>query len=214
MRGKDLTDREKIVLLAAAAAERPISPSLLYRAAYPGKEEECPKPSGLPATASRWIRSDRVATFLRDEKAAFEARLERIRQEAINEYKTKMALTTDNDTGLPDYTLPQNQVREINRIINDSTDVKDRLDGLKLLISQQRTDTEAAKTQQVQRYYMPIRCSSCVLYSMADDVLKLHSAQRYNTQTPESKAKADEALRAGGREIIKKYFDALIKRHK
>ena len=152
-----LTEREKAVLrYAVAYGEK--SPSVLYRLAYPGREEDAPKPSAIAATASRWYHSDRVAMFMRDERAALDARLELIRQNAVNEYKTKTALTLEEETGLPDYTLPANQVREINRIINASTDAKDKLDALKLLIAQQKNDGEAAQTQQVQRFYTPLSC--------------------------------------------------------
>ena len=64
-----------------------------------------------------------------------------------------------------DYNDPQERKRAYNRIIQESADdPKTQLDALKVFEQLQRDDKQAAKDNQIQRFYTPLKCHSCPLW--------------------------------------------------
>ena len=63
-----------------------------------------------------------------------------------------------------DYTRPENQRTLLNDLINTAGDQKDKLDALKTIIQAQKDDRQAAKDNQIQRFYTPLKCHDCPLY--------------------------------------------------
>jgi len=64
-----------------------------------------------------------------------------------------------------DYYDPANQRKQINKIIAQSQDdPKTQLDAIKAIQQTQRDDRQAAKDNQIQRFYSPLRCHNCPLY--------------------------------------------------
>ena len=70
--------------------------------------------------------------------------------------------TKPTKPGKLDYYDPQNQRRTINAIIDKAADdPKTQLDAIKAIQQTQRDDRQAAKDNQIQRYYSPLSCRSC-----------------------------------------------------
>jgi len=68
-------------------------------------------------------------------------------------------------SGRIDYYNPENQRKQINRIIEQAADdPKTQLDAIKAIQQTQRDDRQAAKDNQIQRFYSPLRCHKCPLY--------------------------------------------------
>ena len=98
---------------------------------------------------------------MRDEetarKALAEAGEEIKRETAGDSERTKPA-----KAGRIDYYDPQNQRRTINAIIDKAQDdPKTQLDAIKAIQQTQRDDRQAAKDNQIQRYYTPVSCRLC-----------------------------------------------------
>ena len=90
------------------------------------------------------------------------------RQQAEEEQKqteTSPADSVRTETkraGKVDYYDPQNQRRTINAIIDKAQDdPKTQLDAIKAIQQTQRDDRQAAKDNQIQRFYTPVSCRSC-----------------------------------------------------
>lgn len=66
-----------------------------------------------------------------------------------------------------DYSLPENQSRKLNQLINESGDNGEVLDALKVIISTQKADRDAAKAGKVVNAYVPMICAECPLYKRA-----------------------------------------------
>lgn len=102
------------------------------------------------------------------------AAIERVR----NEIRAEL-MNTDGDnerpengksgsrSGFVDYSRPENQTAKLNELINGTKDPGEALDALKVIISTQKADRDAAKEGRVVRVYVPITCDSCPLYQHA-----------------------------------------------
>ena len=66
-----------------------------------------------------------------------------------------------------DYSDPANQRRKLNELVNKASDPGEALDALKVIISGQRDDKQAAKERRQVAAYLPICCNDCPLYQKA-----------------------------------------------
>ncbi len=104
----------------------------------------------------------------RDERTAEEAR-RKAEEERKGQEETGKAEDNNRTQGrraaAVDYYDPQNQRKTINAIIDRSADdPKTQLDAIKAIQQTQRDDRQAAKDNQVQRFYTPVTCKICPLY--------------------------------------------------
>lgn len=63
-----------------------------------------------------------------------------------------------------DYTDPKNQARKLNELINRADNTGEALDALKVIISTQKADRDAARDGRQVRAYIPMGCNDCPLY--------------------------------------------------
>ena len=70
-------------------------------------------------------------------------------------------------TGFVDYADPANQRRKLNELVNTAKDPGAALDALKVIISGQKDDRQAAREQKQVRAYLPQVCQDCPLYTKA-----------------------------------------------
>ena len=107
------------------------------------------------------ITRERAAQFLKGQED------ERMKADERNEKETGDSDRTDTRppkrvVPLVDYSDPTNRKRLINEVIRDaSDDPKTRLDAAKVFEQQQRDDKQAAKDNQIQRFYTPVTCREC-----------------------------------------------------
>ena len=146
-----------------------------------GKEENWNKDfKHLPQYASWWKNSPQVKAAVKKLKLLKDAMLEEVRAKAFEDGRksaegddyseTEAHLRLENSrkrieyAGMTDYTDPDMQKRKLNEIINKAADSGEALDALKVIIQSQKNDQDAAKDNQVQRFYTPIQCRDCPLY--------------------------------------------------
>ena len=165
--GKILTEREKAAIYyhVYGGCE---DWRLLYCIAYDAPVEIPEKDNYLFDKCSKWKRSPKVQNFLnqiRDQKAVKENRIkEAAALDAIRDGECVRKEKTRNNSVLVDYSNPENQRKKLNELVNSASDPGEALDALKVIISGQRDDRQAAKEQRQVRAYLPITCESCPLY--------------------------------------------------
>ena len=208
-----ITEREKAVIRYGIAYGID-NKAELYRLAYNGSEAQIAQISDLPAQASRWWRSRKIAEFYSREIREFQIRQDRqraqLREEAAAEVEEARRSGRRTPDGLIDYSLEQNQIRKLNEIINHSGATGEELDALKMMIANISAKRPQEGEQRKPHFYMPLTCPDCPLYKMAGEVLQLRASQGYDSRTEEGKAIVDAELQAGGRAIIEKYVEQLI----
>lgn len=145
------------------------SPARLYQVAHPGALETVAGLSDLPATASRWLRSKKIQAFIETEQAALDAKREKDRKriEAETLARIQSAKEGTQLAGHVDYSVPANQLRKLNELINSAGDPSEALDALKVLISKQNELAPEKRTERPIRAYVPITCTECPLYAEA-----------------------------------------------
>lgn len=118
--------------------------------------------------ASKWKNNPRIKEFLKEEtdRQTWQRMKEeeRIREKAKEEKRQEDNESTDNKrpAATVDYYDPKNQRTQINKIIQESSDdPRTQLDAIKAIQQTQRDDKQAAKDQQIQRFYSPVRCNIC-----------------------------------------------------
>lgn len=170
-----LTEREKAVLyyhIYAGVDDW----KLLYNLADDNKLNKEVK--FLDTLVSRWKRSQKVTTFLELIKAAKADQEAEERQRGREEERRKAQEGGESEatetkpeakpTKIIDYSDPKNRQHLYNTVIaNSKDDPKTQLDAAKMFEQIQRDDREAAKAQKQSRFYLPIRCESCILYQRA-----------------------------------------------
>ena len=208
----ELTIRERAAaLLFVHGIET--SPAKLYAVAYRDSLEAVEALSDISGTASRWIRSKRMREFIQKEAAALDARRAQERKGMEAEIIARLQARTDRSldgAGLVDYSLPANQLRKLNALINGSKDAGEALDALKVMIAKQTELAPEKKTEKPVRYFRPLVCGDCVLYQMAGEVLQLRAAQNYDTHAPAVQEEIDAKLREAGRAVVERYVDRLL----
>ena len=68
-----------------------------------------------------------------------------------------------------DYSDPKNQAQKLNELVNTASDPGEALDALKVIISSQKADREAAKERKTVQVYLPLTCDACPLRQRAKD---------------------------------------------
>ena len=151
---------------------------MLYRLAYPGGDAEFEKIKAAHSVASRWFHSQKVQTYIAQEKVLAEKRKEderaRLEAEIVERLGPQMQ-TDESRAGIIDFTNPENQKRRLNQIVSKASTTGEALDALKIIIQTQRDDRQAAHDQQRPRYYLPMRCEVCPLYEKAKSNLNKNS---------------------------------------
>lgn len=166
---RNVTERERAAVRAFVAFGIK-SKITLYKIAYDGTISEAAGFVGLSSIASRWWRSQKIQDCLAEETAAYDAKKKAIAEKAVSDWKAKRASADAGGDGeTVDYTVAENLAAELNRIANDETlDFKTRLDAIKALASfKQETDELQQAKDQMMRFYVPIRCYQCALYTFA-----------------------------------------------
>lgn len=205
-----ISERETAVVRLSVWYPGKLSPGLLYSLAYPGAFSDAQALRDLPAVASRWWRSKKIQEFLQSEIAVYRSNKDAVEARIESECLARFESNGARPVKGVDFSIAENQRAKINEIINGATDPHDALDALKLMLSRQQEIAPDTKKEQIARFYRPLCCSQCPLFSMAGSVLRLRSAQHYNTQCPESRAIIDAKLREGGRAIIQEFVEKLI----
>ena len=176
-----ITAREKAaVFLYAAGIET--SWKEIYLIAEDKKRSDAEQIKDLTTLISRWKNSDKIKNALEESRRILAARdleqrrqgaeEERRRQEEKQNEQGDNKQTTGHKAGQTakniDFYDPANQRTQINKIIQEaSDDPKTQLDAIKAIQQTQRDDRQAARDQKQARFYLPIRCQSCPLYSKA-----------------------------------------------
>lgn len=144
-----------------------------YFAAEDKSTEDATRAKAPAASVSRWRNSAKVQNTLQAYRKLFAemqaaARLEGKAQAMEEREKDRQGESNRTETGTAariDYYDPQNQRRTINAIIDRSQDdPKTQLDAIKAIQQTQRDDRQAAKDNQIQRFYLPLSCRSCPFY--------------------------------------------------
>ena len=159
---KTLTERERAAI-ALHVFQGVTDWGLLYAIAQPGAyDRDFPKNS-----VSTWKNSAKIRDLIRDYTAARDARENAIKTAAFEEGQRVLierAGADDNGAGLVDYSDPKNQLRKLNLLVNSAKDPGEVLDALKVIISGQRDDRQAAREGRQVRAYLPLLCYQCPLY--------------------------------------------------
>lgn len=129
--------------------------------------------NNLRPTVSRWKNSAKVVKEYEKQSAELATRAKSL-SISDNLQEGEKLTSCDNKEHTKngkraqiDYTRPENQRTLLNDLINTADDQKDKLDALKTIIQAQKDDKQAAKDNQIQRFYSPLRCSGCPLYQKA-----------------------------------------------
>lgn len=130
-----------------------------------------------PSIVTRWKQRTDIQKAIQDAERILkdrdQANQDKGRRQAEDEQKQMEGGKDAGDSnrtkpakpGRIDYYDPQNQRRTINAIIDRSQDdPKTQLDAIKAIQQTQRDDRQAAKDNQIQRFYTPVTCKICPLY--------------------------------------------------
>ena len=173
-KNNELTPRE-IAAAQLYAYGIETSPAKLYAVAHRGSLEAVEALSDINASASRWLHSEKVQSFVRREKAAIDARQAQERKTIEAEVLARVRAKKDGsltEAGQIDYSDPRNQLRKLNTLINGSTDTGETLDALKVMIAKQSDLAPEKKGERPVRVYVPMSCDACPLYAEAQARLK------------------------------------------
>lgn len=179
---KILTKREKAVIFAFAAGQVE-NWTQTYVLAHQRPETEILAQTSLRATVSRWKLREDVQTAYKNALAILAARDQQTAAAAVQKANEQNSSEEEEETtadsvrtkqkaraavaGPVDYTNPAEQARKLNELINTASDPGEALDALKVIISSQRADKEAAKEGKRVLFYAPLRCRDCPLYAKA-----------------------------------------------
>lgn len=131
------------------------------------------------STIYQWRNSEKVQKLIREaERAKFELiqaerakGIEEGKKEIIDSVHTNSATSPDvpkyGTSKFVDYSDPRAQRDKLNQLVNTADDPGEALDALKVIISSQKADREAAKEGKVARAYLPETCDACPLYQKA-----------------------------------------------
>lgn len=177
---KKATDRERIALFALAGGIIHDTKTA-YILSRDMPENEARNASQVASTATRWKLRDDITKIFDEYTRYFDDR--DAQQRAIGRDEERARLMQESNQDEPgqkaranvrtkgqenalfvDYSNPVNQSRKLNEIINKAGDAGEALDALKVIISTQRADRDAAKDNKVVRAYLPHNCHACPLY--------------------------------------------------
>ena len=79
-----------------------------------------------------------------------------------------------------DFTGRENLINALNELANNAKDSREKIDTLKIIADLQRFKDQAKQEDnEIKRFYMPLRCSECVLYQKA----KAKQAQKTSAES-------------------------------
>jgi len=170
LRSKILTDQEKTAIVALVYGFVP-SWKEAYRIADGMSDKEAAQNIHFADYTSKWKTSAKVQLYLQtvlNQKAVQE-------NDLLRKFEKEMKYSGDNErtenkkqSSFIDYADPVNQRRKLNELINEASDPGEALDALKVIISGQKDDRQAAREQRQVRAYLPLACSDCPLYQKAN----------------------------------------------
>lgn len=174
---KNLTFRERVAVewLVFDTIIRGNKPDKLtaFKAAHPGSIDDVEDLKTPRSQAIRWLSSQKIGKYYSDFAAVVEAELskqkESITRAAVESVRDE-EIKNISGSGFIDYADPENQRRLLNALINNTDDVGEALDALKVIIASQKDDKQAAKERKQQLVYLPKMCSECELYRQADEI--------------------------------------------
>lgn len=162
------SEREKAILFALAAGQLDGGWREAFILSSQKSEKDVTQQKNIATSAERWRRRPEILkAYEKALQAVQDLKEENETQEGETETKTagESNRTKREKAGSLDYFNPENQRRTINAIIDKaSDDPKTQLDAIKTIQQTQRDDRQAAKDNQVQRFYMPVTCKICPLY--------------------------------------------------
>lgn len=164
-----ITEREKNAIFAYVYGLLP-DLKTAFICAYDGEINQAEGLKALNSQVSRWSHSDKFLKYADYCKRIIADKDSDARQRGREEERNAAAVVDSNRTetkraGKIDYYDPQNQRRTINAIIDKAADdPKTQLDAIKAIQQTQRDDRQAAKDNQIQRFYTPVTCKTCPLY--------------------------------------------------
>lgn len=173
---QQVTPRQKAALFALAAGLMDWKEA--YIAAHEGRTTEAREAAKQYANITHWkgrkriqdyyaecvemITRERTAQFLKGEESGLNKAGERMNENEREDSDRPDTKPRKQSAALIDYSDPTNRKRLINEVIRDaSDDPKTRLDAAKVFEQQQRDDKQAAKDNQIQRFYTPVTCREC-----------------------------------------------------
>ena len=149
---------------------------LLYKIASPGNYD-APETSSFNTLVSSWKNSTKIKALLAAIQKDRDALENQLRAEGITIGKTELLSAAENEGNegnngrIVDYSKPENQRRKLNELINTAADPNDALDALKVIISGQKDDRQAAKEGRAVRAYLPLLCYQCPLYEEKRNII-------------------------------------------
>lgn len=162
------SDREKAILFVLAAGQLAGGWKEAFILSSQKSEKDVTNQKNIATSAERWRRRPEI---LKAYEYALKA-VEELKDEGKTaEDGTGPQLAGDSNRTKPakpgriDYYNPENQRKTINAIIDKAQDdPKTQLDAIKTIQQTQRDDRQAAKDNQIQRFYTPVTCKICPLY--------------------------------------------------
>lgn len=133
------------------------------------------KAESLQTTVGRWKNSPKVVKYtefftrlIADRDADARQRGREEAQKAAEDKTSTGESKHTTTTPKIDYNDPKARRQLYNKIIQEaSDDPRTQLDAAKLIEQTQRDDKQAARDQQIQRFYTPVSCRSCPMYEKA-----------------------------------------------
>ena len=160
------SEREKAVLFALAAGQLADGWREAFILSSQKPEKEVTGQKNIATSAERWRRRPEILKAYESAVKAVQELKEENGQRTAEETAAGLAgdsvRTKPAKAGRIDYYNPDNQRRTINAIIDKAQDdPKTQLDAIKAIQQTQRDDRQAAKDNQIQRFYTPVSCRSC-----------------------------------------------------
>lgn len=168
---KTLTDREKAAIYLHVFGGFD-NWTELYLIASDESNENARKKARPADNASKWKRSPKIQNYIETVRAERFRMEEKAREKGRAEERGKDSERSENEpekapAKFVDYSDPANQRRKLNELVNRASDPGEALDALKVIISGQRDDKQAAKERRQVAAYLPICCNDCPLYQKA-----------------------------------------------
>lgn len=162
------SEREKAILFALAAGQLADGWKEAFILSSQKPEKDVTNQKNIATSAERWRRRPEI---LKAYESALKAVQDLKEEGKTDEGDTGPQLAGDSNRTKPakagkiDYYNPENQRRTINAIIDKAQDdPKTQLDAIKAIQQTQRDDRQAAKDNQIQRFFTPVTCKICPLY--------------------------------------------------
>jgi hypothetical protein len=175
---QELSIREQAAIRLYLYENEDLSPVYVYRLAHPGSLEDWDKLKDPAASASRWIRTEKVVQYMTEQRAILNDRKSKERMKIESEVTARLQASRDTSDhkipGFVDYSQPKAQLAKLNELINTASDPGEVLDAMKVLLSKQAELAPARKESPQVRAYLPLRCSDCHLYRLIGEVQQHH----------------------------------------